>query len=448
MEWLPFSIVLALIIAIVMARWPVAASLGFYAFLLPFDSILIAARVGEIHLHVTWLVGAATTVVLVLTGLLGRRLLRPPQAAVFAVLIVFWAFMSYFWAINIDRAVFRLPFLALLLLLYLAGVSVRITENEVRAIAWMAIFGGVLAAAISLYAFSQGEWWRSPVATQVLRELSGRGTLSSGGRVTDPNTLGATLVLPLSLAVGFLMSSRTWPRRLLLIGSVVVIGASVLATMSRGTILGVTIVFLVFLWRSRASWRLLLPFALIGGAATTMPLVLARFAQTQADRGAGRLDIWGVGLRAFGHYAFLGAGLDCFPDAFNQYAHTAKNFVGFFRAPHNIFLGTGVELGVVGLVLLLLFIFRHIAFAVNSRRADTDEAFRLQLVSFEAGLWGLVVCGLFIDLFWEGYFWLSLMLLTILVRARQESREAAYEAFDRFAPSPAFEIPTNRFIRP
>jgi O-antigen ligase len=326
--------------------------------------------------------------------------------------------LSYFWALNTEIAVYRLPVLALLLFLYFAAASIRPTEKEMATIIWLVILGGFLGAAIGLYGFSRGE---------LPHQLSGRETLATSDRVTDPNILGASLILPLSLAVCQLLSSRTWPRRLLLFGLVGVIGASTLATMSRGAMAAIATVFIVLLWRSGARRRVLLPLVIMGGIVMSMPAVQKRLMLTQVDRGAGRLDIWQVGLSAFRHYALFGAGQDCFPYAFNQYAQTAPHYVGVGRAPHNIYLGTGVELGLVGLLLLLGAIVRHLLLAAKGSHAVRDEGLRLQLVSYEAALWGLLVCGFFLDLQWEEYFWLPLMLVVMTMHVRKARWEPTYQ---------------------
>jgi O-antigen ligase len=418
-EWVPLAIVASMAIALLLIRSPVGGALGLFGFLLPFDTVLVLAQVGRIHIHITWIVGAAAGVILLIIARLGNRLTTPPQAAVWMGLLIFWAVLSYFWALNADNAVLRLPVLALLLFLYFAAASIRPTEKEMATIIWLVILGGFLGAAISLYGFSRGEWYTSPLAAHIPRQLSGRETLATSDRMTNPNNLGASLILPLSLAVCTLLSSRTWPRRLLLFGLVGVIGASILATMSRGAIAAGATVFIVLLWRSGARRRLLLPLMIMGGIVMSMPAIPNRLMLTQIDRGAGRFDIWQVGLSAFRHYALFGAGQDCFPYAFNQYVQAAPHFVGFSRAPHNIYLGTAVELGLVGLVLLLGAIVRHLLLAAKASHAVRDEGLRLHLVSYEAALWGLLVSGFFLDLLWEEYFWLTLMLMVMTVHVHK-----------------------------
>ena len=423
MDWVLLAAILIFLIILLVARWPVRVSLGIYALLLPFDAVLIPAKVGNTHLHLTWFVGAGAAGVLLTTALLGRGFVRPPRSALWLTLLVFWAATSSLWAINTERAVFRLPLIALLLLLYLTAVSIRVNKKELATIAWLAILGGCLAAAISIYQFSSGQGFTSVHAAELRDQLSGRGTLWT----TNPNYLGATLILPLSLALGQLLSSTSRLRRLLLMGVIALIGGGIYLTMSRGVLLASAVVSMVFFWRSRSRRRMLGAMAVLAIILMAMPTrFFLRLGESLTDRGAGRLDIWMVGLRALKHYGIVGAGLDCFPDAYNEYIHTGLNFVGFSRSPHNIYLATGVELGIVGLVLLLSVIAGHLLLATKVCRATLDEVSRLQVISYEAACWGLLAVGFSLDLLWETYFWLTLMLLVIAVRSWQTSRAAVY----------------------
>src|SRR6266436_3615098 len=421
MNWAPIAAILAFALLPLAVRWPVVMSLGIYAFLIPFDTILLTGDTGRIHVHFTWFVGAAAGALLLATGLMERGFLRPPRVALWLMLFIFWAGMSSLWAINTEAAVFRLPMVGGLLVLYLVGVSLQATEKELATIAWLAILGGCVAAGYSLYQFSHGEWWVPPEG--VPNQLAGRGSLSAGDRLTNPNTLGASLLLPLSLALGALLSSRSWRGRLALTAAIAVISAAIYTTMSRGTLIAVIVVLLVCLWRSRVKWPVLVPLAVMGAIVIAMPdLFFSRLGEAFEDRGTGRVDIWNAGLLALRHHAISGVGLDCFPEAYNQYAYTSLNFVGFSRGPHNIYLGTWVELGSVGLVLLLGTIRGHFLLATKAYQAEADESSRLRLASYEAPCWGLLASGCFMDLLWEEYFWLAWMLLAMGVRARLARR--------------------------
>lgn len=424
-DWIPLSIAFAFAAAIFTAWRPVEASLGTYAFLVPFDAVLMAGEAGRIHLHMTWFVAVAACGILLTTGLLGRGFVRPPRAALWLSLFAFWAVLSSAWAIRSESAPFRLPELLLLLLLYLVAVCSRIREKELHTIAWLTILGGCVAASISLYQFSQGQYY---ISADVPYIQTGRASLSIGGRFTNPEALGASLTLPFSLAVGILLSCRTWLNRLLMMGCVGLIGACIYATMTRGAAIGTVVVVLIYLWRSRARLRVLVLLLLVAGSVAAMPAVfISRFQQTLEDRGAGRADVWENGLQALKRYGILGAGLDRFPDAYNKYLYVSLEYRGYSRVPHNIFLGTAVELGILGITLLALIIWTHLLPAMKACRVDPDESSRLRLISYEAACWGLLVQGFFYDILWEECLWLAWMLLIMATRARQVSRALTYQ---------------------
>jgi O-antigen ligase len=424
-EWIPLSIALALAAAAFVAWRPVEATLGTYAFLVPFDAVLMGGQAGRIHLHATWFVAIGACGILSTIGLLGRGFVRPPRAALWLSLLVFWAALSSAWAIRSEIAPFRLPELLLLLLVYLVAVSSRVTEKEFDTIVWLAVLGGSVAASISLYQFSRGQYFVPPDAPQI---QTGRAAMSAGAFATEPNALGATLILPFSLAAGILLSSRTWPSRLFMIGCLGLIGTCIYATMSRGAVIAIAVVVLIYLLRSWARPRVWVLLLLMGGSMAAMPgLFVSRFQDIIADRGAGRMDIWENGLQALWHYGILGVGLDRFPAAYDKFLYVSSEYRGFSRASHNIYLGTAVELGVVGITLLALIVWRHLRRATKAYGSDVNESSHIRLISYEAACWGLLVQGFFFDILWEEYLWLAWMLLIMATRARQVGPALAYQ---------------------
>lgn len=445
MNWVPITAVLAVLAILIISRWPVEASLGAYAFLLPFDSVLIAGYAGPIHLHITWFVGMAAVCVLLLTGLLNRGFLRPPRAALWLSLFVFWTGISFWWAIDPESATFRLPILGLLLLIYLASVSVPVNERELVLVGQLTILGGCVAAAISLYQFAHGQNM-VPEGEGYVLSVPARPSLWFRGADTNPDMLAASLMLPLSLVLGRLLSARGWLNSLLMMGCTALMGTCIYLTMARSAVIAIVAILLVYAVRVRARWRLLLPVAFMGTAIAAMPnAFFSRMSESFEDRGAGRVDIWETGLKAFKHYGIFGAGLDCFPAAFDRYTDAAFIFRGFHRGPHNIYLGTGVELGVVGLALLTIFVAAHLRFLAKTSGASTNESSRLQFVSYEAACWSLLICGFFLDLLWDGYFWFTLMLLAMRSQVRQVTRPMVITTVE---PTAAAHRPKVQFPGP
>src|SRR5690242_16397653 len=88
------------VVAILASRWPVQTVLGLYAFLLPFDSVLIAGGVGPVNLHLTWFVAAAACATLLVLGLTIRGFRRLPVSALWWLLFVVWALATAAWALD------------------------------------------------------------------------------------------------------------------------------------------------------------------------------------------------------------------------------------------------------------------------------------------------------------------------------------------------------------
>ena len=110
-----------------------------------------------------------------------------------------------------------------------------------------------------------------------------RATLMLRGEVTDPNILAASLILPLSLAFGVFLDGRSWLGRLLSVGAIALLSSCIFLTMSRGAIVAICVLFVIYVWRSRASWRVLAPL-------TMMAAVIAGVTVAKPEAFAGRLQ--------------------------------------------------------------------------------------------------------------------------------------------------------------
>jgi O-antigen ligase len=133
--------------------------------------------------------------------------------------------------------------------------------------------------------------------------------------------------------------------------------------------------------------------------------------------GAGRVPIWTAGLEALKHFWVQGAGVNNFPEAYSAYAGFAPKFKGFGNASHNIYLGTWVELGIVGLTFFLLAI-RSQFRAVRPAHDEFDPL----LVGSEAAAWAILVAGFFIDIVWRKYFWFSWILLAVATQMPRKTQ--------------------------
>ena len=88
------------------------------------------------------------------------------------------------------------------------------------------------------------------------------------------------------------------------------------------------------------------------------------------------------------------------------------------RGAHNTYLSAWVELGIVGLTLLLTAVGCHLYSARRVRRRMDPRA--VVAKATEAACYGVLVSVFFGDYLWTKYFWLPWILLAWGVQEREE----------------------------
>jgi O-antigen ligase len=102
-------------------------------------------------------------------------------------------------------------------------------------------------------------------------------------------------------------------------------------------------------------------------------------------------------------------------------------FVGWNRASHNIWVGNGVELGIIGIALLLWGWYSQ--FRAVRTIAPDDPRYPMRLAC-EASVLGLFVAAMFADVMLTKYLWLAFMLVGL-------TRNTATVRVPAAAPSPS-----------
>jgi O-antigen ligase len=388
-----------LVFGVVTLLYPVQISLGCFGALVPFDNISGLNQ----NTSLTYFVGAAAGALLLATGLANGRLQVPPRAALWWTLLGFWGAISMLWALDQQITIHSLLSLFALLMLYSVTVSFRIAEQELNFIVALSIAGACGAGLFVVYEFLHGTFYHA---------ASMRGSLIISGRETNPNYLAASFLVPMSLTIGSLLKTPRRMKKWLLYGTLVIIAAGLLVTMSRGGLLAAGTVILVYFYRYRRNWRKLslivaLPIPLL----FLMPsYFFLRWQQASTTGGAGRLDIWRAGLMALRGHLLWGVGLGDFPVAYNRVAGYASHFEGFSRDAHNTCLAIATELGIVGLLLFTAAVFSQFRAAGKARRSKVSAL----LVAAEAGFCAVLMAGMFGNLLWDKTFWFSSMLLMLI----------------------------------
>jgi O-antigen ligase len=406
-------VVLASAVALALASLlPVEMSLGMFALLVPFDYVLAIGH-HDSAIRVTWLAGAFAGGVLLLYGVAAKRLKRPPATALFWALFMLWVGLSTFWTIDPAVSARRIPSVLTLLALYLVTVSFDIKPQELSRVLGFVACGGALAALVLVYQVAHGDIYGS-IAHYM---AEGRGALVFGEWEGNPNELGATLVLPFSLVFVGLLSRGRVAKKFILVIAVMLMAVAIFLTMSRGATLALAFAVLVILYRFGVRPRVLVPLVLALIPLLFVPdLFYQRLMEAPSGRGTGRLDILFVGLEIIKHNPLLGTGMATFPIAYDQYAGSAPVFHGYQWSSHNTYLKAWAETGIVGFVLLLI----AIVFQLKKARDALGRAQSRDWsgVAVEAAFWGVLVYAFSADLEFDKYFWLILMLLTVVTQPR------------------------------
>lgn len=397
---------------------PIVFPFALYAILTPFDTLLVFSQLGTM----SKILGLASGAAILFYMLRTKRFGEPPRSAALWILYYLWATASAGWAIDEPSSLQILQISWALLGLFLIMTMFRIDLRRLNIAAW-AVFGGGLAAALyGLYYFHQS-------GTE-LGALGNRLWIQSDTSQINPDHFGNALLLPIALALIATLWSRTLTARLFTGASLLTMLAALVLTGSRGATLGLLAIVVFLLVRDRHRIQLLALSAagLIGVLALTGGSLLQRFSESVTTGGAGRVSIWQAGWLAFKDNWFWGAGYGNFPFAYDRvYIHVFQLLnAQWHRAPHNIILGSAVELGIVGLGLLLAAWIG--TFKLLSPIDETDARYPIKL-AVQAAIIGLFVAGMFADIMITKYVWLAFILAALTYNAAPErSRVPIYTA--------------------
>jgi O-antigen ligase len=347
-----------LIVAYVLAcfRDPVRWALPPYAVLIPFGSSLKIApgQFGGVSSVLGLLLGVTLITQLITTRRSGARL---PLAVPVWLAFLALSGLSLFWSIAPGATYDDFQILASQVLLLVALVLTRFDDGTLRLFGTSLMMGGIAVVFYGLVQiFLLGGL---PEAREV---KVGGGDPRLGDDLIGANNLAAALLLPLAIAASRTLT-ETGRSRLFHGVATVLLLVGILLTGSRGGLLATFLLLAIILWLGVARRALKVTLAVTAVVLVTLTLVFQpggfgrRQIENQADS-SGRSDIWAVGARACPLYCLAGAGWGAFPTVYQeQLSSTPEARVqprGSAFEPHNIFLLAVIELGLPGLLLLVL----------------------------------------------------------------------------------------------
>jgi O-antigen ligase len=385
---------------------PFVFPFGLYAVLVPFNHLSYVQGLGTM----TKLAGILASAALIFYVVRTKRWVRPPRVLFAWLAFVTWICASVLWAVNPDGSLYVIGILLQLFALFAVTAIVQVSPRELRAVLVLVALGGIAAAIYGGKLFLAGAQTES-------RRLFLEGAVQHES--VDPNHFSASLLLPIALVLVYALYTHGVFRKLAAYCGLAALLLGIYASGSRGALVATAAIMVVVFWRTRR-W-LELAFVTVTGIVLSLAVNASTWARFSVDpSGSGRTSIWLIGAHAFAQRPLFGWGIGNFADAYDQWVLRLYSpiFTKWGRAPHDFVLMTGVELGIVGLALLMWVIveqaraLRHIG--------PQDELYAIR-VALESALIGILVVSFFLDTLYWKYTWL---VFTAVVLARSASLQA------------------------
>ena len=315
-------------------------------------------------------------------------------------------------------------FLILMAVFFVAKDAID-TEEKLDFVLFVLISMGALIALYAIYQYIVGVEMDAAWVDAESFDIKTRAYAT----FNNPNVLGEYLILTGSLAAGMMWKMKNWFPKLYYTGCFGIMCMGLVATNSRGAMLGLLFSAGMFVLLSE---RRLLPLGIV--FMLLMPFILpeslwSRLASsvTMSDSSSQyRVAIYSASFDIIRHYWTTGIGVGAFNQIYPLFSLEAANA---YHA-HNLFLQEFIELGVVGfgvMVLLFTCFFQKLYAAMS----HAPRRFRFLLGAVFGGFAGLLLQGI-TDHLWFDYrivlfFWCFIGIGMAAVRVSKKAGEKEWQ---------------------
>lgn len=272
-------------------------------------------------------------------------------------------------------------------------------------------------------------------AVAIFNQLNNIG-LVEGTRVTigrdigsvlgDPNDLALVLMFPVAFATSLIMTPKIdiWSK-LLAILSAITLFLAIMATQSRGGLLGMMAIIAVYGYRRIESKALFISIAVLLASilfvfAGISDRASGGAAETGIDASAmGRLYAWEAAFGMAVHNPFSGVGLNNF---YSNYYYYSPHWDGLNHAVHSTWFGVLAETGFLGLIIFISTIYLLVKTSLNSLNRieqnlhQVSPAIYASSQAIFSGLLGTIVSATFLT---QGFTWPIYILAALVVAIAQ-----------------------------
>lgn len=332
-------------------------------------------------------------------------------------LAVFFVLVTLGVVLAVNRSVAMTTYTGVYIKIGIMTLAVAWMTREAKDFALaskMFVIAGIAIALVALYNQANGIG-----LVEGTRVTIGRDIRSNLG---DPNDLALVLMFPMAFAVSLLLTPNVgrMAKTIGIVGAPLLF-AAVIATQSRGGLLGIMAVFGVFGYRRIKSKTL---FYAIGGLGMLALIAMAGISERASGGAAeegidesamGRIYAWQAAWGMALARPLNGVGLDNF---YHNYYFYSPHWDGKNHAVHSTWFGVMAETGFLGLIVFIALIVSLIKSAMHSiscieRSNQTPPGVHTAAQAVLAGLVATLVSGTFLT---QGFTW-PLYILTALVIA-------------------------------
>lgn len=250
--------------------------------------------------------------------------------------------------------------------------------------------------------------------------FSSWGVTGAPGWFQNSGEFGIQMCIFLPLSVEFIFALRSywrkWTRYFFYLLPITAV-ASIVASSSRGALVGLAAVGLWWVARSKHRGRAISLVVVLGILTWTVvpPQQKARLAESGEDgTSVARIDRWEAGIQMSEQYPVLGIG-------YNNWS----TYYG--PLPHNIFIQALAEMGYTGFLAFLSLIAATFAVNYKTRRlleevSDDTGFLRHMAFGLDGALIGFMASGFFVTVLYYPFFWINLAMTVSLHIAARNTR--------------------------
>jgi O-antigen ligase/polysaccharide polymerase Wzy-like membrane protein len=323
-----------------------ALAMALLCAVLPIEGI----AAGSTHVSEVRLIGIATFAIWLAHLLLYGRRIRINRTFLLGVALALWAGISIMWGTSLETIWSSYFTLVQMLLLFLLTINVIENEMDFRLVLAGLLLGVLVTSPLSMNVFIENVVERARAF-----------------EAQNPNGYAMTVGFAIISGLYLMSTEKNRLLRLFFLFSSLFLAVPLILAQSRTAWIATFTAIVVMIWYSRNRVR-----NYITVVAVMAGLVVVLFAaglvnftlvdrtsqlMTMENRGSSRFDVWVVAAEMIKDHPLIGVGYAQFPSSYSQYrgdTPAIRRDTTAKRDPHNTYIGIMGELGIIGLLILLL----------------------------------------------------------------------------------------------